>query len=216
MQTKFLRLYIILLSSLFFLLLQPSRVHAEGNKPYLSQEYVDTMVQNAFYGFVEASEFGGTEMLQTRAIERAKKVAAELKMMARGDPNRRYVLWRVSELEQQIYYEEEELLLKKMYKNQKAVNILCNKFNEEVGKKRPNFGNLIAIHSSMVNLNPRKADELAWLIEDRDRNISREVSFACERYLLFGAYDNAKKEFQYIKKNRKYLFIPDGTYESFG
>lgn len=215
MHARLLSLYVLLFFSLFILFLKPAHVYAEGDKPYLSQEYVDTMVQNAFYGFVEAAEFGGTEMLQTRAIDRAKKVAEELKKLAVGDPNRRYVLWRVSELEQQIYYEEEELLLKKMYKNQKAINVLCNKFNEEVGKKRPNFGNLIAIHSSMLNLDPHKADELAWLIEDRDRNISREVSFACERYLLFGAYDNAKKEFEYIKKNRKYLFIPDGTFESF-
>ena len=216
MLTKTLKTYFLFISTVvIFLLLKTSEVHAEGAKPYLSQEYVDTMVQNAFYGFVQASEYGGAEWMQTRAIEKAKKIATKLKRLAKGDPNRRYVLWRVGELEQQIYYEEEEVLLKKMYKNQKAINILCDKFNVEVGKRRPSFSNLIAIHSSMLDLNPHKADELAWLIEDRDRNISREVSFALERFLLFGAYDKAKKEYDYVKKNRKYLFISDGKFESF-
>ena len=215
MLTKVLKINFLFISFVIFLLFKAPEVHAEGDKPYLSQEYVDTMVQNAFYGFVQAAEYNGADWLQARAIEKAKKVATELKKLAKGDPNRRYVLWRVGELEQQIYYEEEEILLKKMYKNQKAINVLCEKFNVEVGKKRPSFSNLIAIHSSMLDLDPRKADELAWLIEDRDRNLSREVSFALERFLLFEAYDKAKKEYDYILKNRKYLFVSDEKFERF-
>lgn len=182
--------------------------------PYLSQEYIDTIVQNAYFAFISASEYTTDEIKQRRAIDHAKQVALSLKKLAHGDPNRSYVLWRVAELEQQIFLEEEELFLKKLYLTQKEVNSLCDKFNEEIGKWRPNFANLIAIHSQMLNLDQRKADELSLLIEERDRNISREVSYSLEKALLAENYDKADEEFNYIRKNRKHLYISEDKYVS--
>ncbi len=207
----------MLLIYLFFAL--STVVLAEGKKPYISQEYVDTVIQNAFYAFVEASGrsegYTADEATQIKAIQSAKLAAENLKKLAKNDPNRRYVLWRVSELEKQIFLEEEEVLLKKMYRNQKAVNVLVDKFNTETGKWRPGFANLVAIHSSMLNLNPQKADEIARLIEVRDRNISREVTFSIEKALLYRNYDKAGEEFEYVKKNRKYLLIPEDKFADF-
>ncbi len=214
MSSTMIRWCVLCLCVALFQLPQFSHVLAEGDKPYLSQQYIDTMVQNAYYGFVSAAEYG-SEQRQKRAIAHAKSVASRLKRMAQGDPNRRYVFWRVADLELQIYLEEEEIILKKMYKMQKKTNILCDKFNAEVGKRRPNFVNLIAIHAQMLKVNPRKADELAWLIEDRDRNISREIPYSIEKALLALNYDKAIKEFEYIRKNRKYLMVSDAKYESF-
>ncbi len=214
MFSTIIRRYFLFLFTTLFCLPQFSHIRAEGDKPYLSQEYIDTMVQNAYYGFVAAAEYGSEER-QMLAINHARSVANKLKRMARGDPNRRYVFWRVGELEHQIYLEEEEIMLKKMYRMQKETNILCDKFNVEVGKRRPNFVNLIAIHARMQKVNPRKADELAWLIEDRNRNISRETSYSLEKALVALNYDKAMKEFEYIRKNRKYLMISDAKYENF-
>lgn len=202
-------------SALVFILFGISEVQAEGDKPYISQEFVDTMVQNAYYNFVAAAEFTGSDLKQSNAIAHAKVIVKKLKGLAKGDPNRRYVLWKVGELEQQIFLEEEELFLRKMYKNQKAINVLVGKFNIEVGKWRPGFANLNAINSRMLNLSERKANELEWLIKDRNRNISREVSYSLEKALVAGNYDKAKKEFDYVRKNRKFLLISDKKYDSF-
>lgn len=190
---------------------------AEDSKeqPYLSQTYIDSLVQSAFYNFVAASETAGGELRQQQAIIYAKSVAQQLKGLAEDDPNRRYILWKVGELENQIYLEEEEIYLKKMYQRQMEINILVDTFNAETGKSRPNIAHLVAIHERMFELSPRKADELAWLIEDRVRNISHEVCYAFEKAFLEGNFSTADKEFDYMQKSRKYLYISPDKYASF-
>lgn len=184
------------------------------NKVYLSQVYVDTMVQNAYYNFLAAGELSGGEFRQTQAIAHAKTVSNRLKALSKGDPNRKYIMWRVGELEQQIYLEEEELELKRRYRTQKAINELVKEFNPEIGKSRPSFSNLFAIHERTLNLSWQKADELKWLINDRNKNISREVLYFCEKALTAGNYDKAYKEFEYMRSNRKYLNIPENKYRN--
>ncbi len=184
-------------------------------KIYLSKTYIDTMVQNAYFQFVAAAEYKHNEGAQESAIANARRVASRLKREAVNDPNSHYILWRVNELEHQIFLEEEELSLKKRYRMQKAMNVLVDKFNGEVGKRRPNFVNLIAIHASMLDLSAKKGNELAYLIEDRSRNITREVSYILDKSLLLEEYEKANQEFEYIRNNRKYLGISNSRYTSF-
>jgi hypothetical protein len=190
----------------------------EGNKKdkiYLSQIYVDTMVQNAYYNFLAAGELsGGGEFKQTQAIAHAKNVSSILKELADGDPNRKYILWRVGELDQQIFLEEEELELKRHYRTQKAINELVKEFNPEIGKSRPSFSNLSAIHERMLSLSWQKADEFNWLIDDRNKNISREVLYFCQKALDENNYDKAFQDFKYMRANRKYLKIPENKYRN--
>lgn len=187
---------------------------SEEKKPYLSQEFVDTMVQNAYFNFVSAAEEVKSEKRQKNAIAEAKKVANSLKRMAKNDPNSRYILWRVNELEHQIFLEEQEVFLKKLYQKQKEINVLVSKFNKEVGKWRPGFANLIAINNQMLEVDSKKGNELGWLIKDRNKNITREVLISLEKSLLACNYEKAKKEFVYVRKNRQYLNISESKYSS--
>lgn len=200
---------------MLFLIIGISTVYAKEQKAYLSKNYIDTTVQNAYFKFVEAAEFSKNESLQSQAIAHAKDIVARLKRKASKDPNRHYILWKAAELEHQIHLEEEELNLKRQYKRQKAINVLVEKFNSETGKKRPDFVNLIAIHSSMYDLSGKKANEIAYLIEDRSRNISREVAYSLEKALFFEDYEKANREFEYIRDNRKYLNITNQKYANF-
>ncbi len=209
------RLFIVLFVCLLFLKISISSVYGNEQKAYLSKNYIDTIVQNTYYKFVEATEFKKNESQQENAIAHAKDVVTILKRNAVNDPNRHYILWKAKELEYQIHLEEEELTLKKEYKKQKAINVLVGQFNTEIGKWRPDFINLIAIHSSMYDLNGKKANELAYLIENRSRNISREVSYSLEKALFVEGYEKAAKEFEYIRDNRKFLTIPDKKYSNF-
>ena len=69
------------------------------------------------------------------AISSAKQTAARLKSIARGNPNEKYILWKVGELESQIYLEESGMLLEKNQRRQKQVNDLVGPFNTEIGKR---------------------------------------------------------------------------------
>lgn len=205
----------ILFLWLIFIAFFTNSAYSEEKKDYLSQETIDTTIQNAYFGFLSAAKGSGSATNQKEAIKRARSVAAKLKIIAQNDPNKRYILWRVNELEQQIFLEEEEVLLKQMYQRQMAVNLLVVKFNSETGKFRPNFANLVAIQHRMVELDPRKGDELAALIRERDHNISREVSWSIERAFIDGNFEKAEKEFAYISKNRRHLFISGKKIASF-
>ncbi|MDD5674816.1 MAG: hypothetical protein PHC61_11670, partial [Chitinivibrionales bacterium] len=76
---------------------------------YVQQSYVDSLVQDAFYGFNEAaaaSSQADAKQKKQEAIAGAKEVAHKLRALAQNDPNQKYILWRLSELEGQIYLEE--------------------------------------------------------------------------------------------------------------
>lgn len=182
-------------------------------KPYLSQNFIDTMIQNAFYSFAEASEI--SSRAQMEAIDHAKLVSQLLRDYARTDPNRSYIYFRVGELDYQIFLEEEEIRMKREYERQKAINVIVEKFNEEVGKWRPSFLNLIVIYECMENLDRSKAEELYGIVSRRLQNISREVVSLMDIALANKDYKKVQKEFEYLRENRKYLRIPSQKYGSY-
>jgi hypothetical protein len=168
------------------------------------------LIQNVFINFSEAS--AASVNSQARAIDQAKIVAENLRSYTKTDPNRSYILFRVNELEFQIHLEEEEVRMKREYERQKAVNILVEVFNEEVGKWRPTFSNLILIRERMEDLDRRKADELQSIIVRRVQNISREVVNLLDIALANRDFNKVHKEFEYIRGNRKYFNVSSQKY----
>ena len=185
---------------------------AAQKKSYLSQELIDTTVLRAFYIINEAANVAGVGFRQKEAIEHARRIAQQLKTMAKGDPNERYILWKVGELEAQLYLEEKDLLLQQIQKGSVSVNPLIARYNAEVGKDRPDFATMRKIHIQMGLLDNNKANELADSFNKRYRNISREVVYSLEKALMNGDLEKSRQEISYILRNRTYLAITDSRY----
>lgn len=182
------------------------------NEAYLSQDFVDSSVQRAFYILNEAASVAGVGFRQKEAIQEAKNISNNLKKMAKGDPNERYILWKTGELDAQIYLEERDLVYQKMQKGQITVNKLISRFNNELGKPRPDFATLRRIHVQMGKLDIQKANEIASSFNQRYKAISREVLYSLEKALMTGDYSKARDELGYCLRNKTYLTISDSKY----
>jgi hypothetical protein len=180
---------------------------------YLSKDYVDSVVQQAFYNLTTAMNVPGADFIRKKAIDEGKLTAVALKKKAASDPNGKYILFRVSELEQQLWLEEKDLVLKSMRKSQIIKNKYIDTFNIELGRKRPDFANLSRLTSVMAQLDNAKADELRRSMAQRRTNIWREASFHIDRSLVSGDLAAATDEFAYCTKNSSFLSIPDTTFD---
>jgi len=180
---------------------------------YLSQESIDQTVQEAFYGFVEASRSVGTVGSQRSAIARAQETVAELKRIAEKDPNRRYIMWRVGELEQQIFLEQEELNLKDQYTRVTEINRLVALFNEELFLARPNFGKLHALHKQVDAISVKHGNQFADNINQKNKVVSNNLQNDVENAFENGNYISVEEIYMYAIKNRKYLNINISYYE---
>ena len=197
----------------YFFMSNTSICQAADKRPYLSKDYVDTVVQQAFYSLNAAMNIPGAEFKQKMAIEEARRTAQKLKTMAAGDPNEKYVLFRVGELEQQLVLEDQDIMLKKVREAQKLKNALIDTFNMELGKKRPEFSNLARLVARMDAMNDlKKSDEMKRSQAQRKTNISRELMYRFEKVFMSGDIDTARKEFDYCSRNRVYLAIPDASF----
>lgn len=197
-----------------FLLVSSSEAVARSKKGnYLSQEVIDTSIQRGFLLLNESADMAGVGFKHQRSIVEAKKIAKRLKVRAKGDPNERYILWKVGELEAQIYLEESDLVLQQMRRRQLTINELVDKYNTEVGKWRPDFATLYRIHKSMTQVDQGKANELADSYNQRKRAISREAVYFLEKALVDGDFKKAQKELGYCLRNRLYLDVSQSTYK---
>ncbi len=176
-------------------------------KGYISQTYIDTMIQQAFYQFHLAETALNPRKSQQRAIENAKQVVRKLRRTARGDENEKYILFKVSELEQHIYLEEKDLLLAKMKEGQKSLNQLINQYNAELAKNRPDFRMLVALHKQVGNIDIRKSNQIASSINQRNRNVAREIIHGIEKKMLTGDYAGARKDLDYCRSQQGYLNV---------
>jgi hypothetical protein len=205
--------FYLLVIPLLFLFLKTETVTA-GNiqGKYLSQEAVDTSINRAFYILTEASEVAGVGFKQKEALESSKRIAKSLRERAKGDPNERYILWKINELEAQIYLEEKDLLLNKMQQGVFSINMLITRYNGEVGKNRPDFATLRKIHVQMSDLDRQKGNELSDSYNKRYKAISREVLFSIEKAVIAGDVKKAVEELGYCLRNKNYLAISDSKY----
>lgn len=119
-------------------LLVASQSGAEKHTTFISQSYVDSLVDRAFYIFNSVSD-PSSGIPAERAVEYGKQIAAKLREIARDDVNKKYILWRTGELEAQIYLEESGLLMEKEQFRAKESNELVMLYNGEIGKGRPDF-----------------------------------------------------------------------------
>jgi hypothetical protein len=191
-----------------------SPCYAADKRPYLSKDYVDTVVQQAFYSLNAAMNIPGADFKHKMAIEEARRVAQKLKTMAAGDQNEKYVLFRVGELEQQLWLEEKDIALQKTREIQKIKNAVIDTFNMELGKKRPEFSNLARLTARMGALDDaKKADEMKRSQDQRKTNISRELVYRFEKIFVNGDLDTARSEFDYCVRNRAYLSMQDAVFQ---
>jgi hypothetical protein len=189
-----------------------AKVSGSSPRAYLSQTTIDTSIQRAFYILNEAASIAGVGFRQQQAIAEAKSIAKRLRSMATGDKNERYILWKVSELESQIYLEEKDMMLIKMQQGQISVNQLVSRYNTEVGKARPDFALMRRMHVQMGQLDVNKANQMADSYNQRYRAITREVTYALERAIENGDLEKAQSELGYCLRNASYLSMSDTYY----
>lgn len=190
-----------------------STVAFSAKNNFLSKDFIDTSIQSAYYGFVAANnkEAGGTTQLA--AIYKAKGIVADLKKQAESDPNKRYIMWRLSELEAQIGLEEEEVRLKQQYANVKKINELVTIFNKEVLQPRPNFANLHTLHERMSIVDVSKTNEFAGIINQKNKSVSFNLKQSITTAFKNNNYKQAENDYNYIVENRKYLNMSNADVE---
>ncbi len=145
---------------------------------------------------------------QLEAIDQAEQILTHLRSLAQNDRNRKYILFRANELEQQIVLEKEEYATISENDRIRSMNQLVNAFNQETAKPRPDFSTLWKIHSNMTSINSDKAKEIKWLIDDRVMNINHELTFVLDNALLGDVYKNVEEELIYLQRNNSFLKIP--------
>jgi hypothetical protein len=183
---------------------------ASKKKEFLSQTTIDTLIQQAF---VNLNASTGTDVPDAEARHRqavidAKETADKLKALAKGDPNEKYVLWKVNELEHQVFLEERDMVLKKAQIGKKEENNRISEFNKELGKKRPDFFALNTFCHDMIAIDRLKEKEMQRSLDQRSDAISREAVRTIEKALITGDIAISQKEFDYCSKNRTMLKIP--------
>jgi hypothetical protein len=183
----------------FLLALAARSVCAEP--PYVNQLYIDTTIQRAYDNIATATDVAGMGPKMEHAIAYAKQVIARLKNIARGNPNEKYVLWKVGELESQVYLEESGLLLEKQNKKQKIVNDLVKDFNAEIGRRRPDFGRLDNIGRQVNAIDGSTGFDVNQSLASRKKNIAKEAVASLENAVDNGDYDVARLEVVYLKEN---------------
>ncbi|MGB7568939.1 MAG: hypothetical protein WBM07_13850 [Chitinivibrionales bacterium] len=184
-----------------------NRSFAAESSAYISQTYIDTLIQRAYYTLNATEEISRAAPQKEDAIAEAKSIVKKLKKIAEGDKNKKYILWKVGELESQIYLEEKGLLLEKDRRRQMAVNELIGPFNGELAKPRPDFARLNDFYARMKDLDAAKAGDLEYSIRDRSKSLSREIVVVIEQCIEKGNFDGAREDLAYCKNNEGSLEI---------
>lgn len=196
------------------LVCQVSVPHAGDKKPtYVGQNLIDAQIERAFYLLTSVSD-PASGITMDKAIASAKEIAAKLRTIAANDANTQYILWKVGELEGQIYLEEKGLLLEKEQFRQKSVNDLIPQFNAELGRRRPDFASLWNLHAAMASIDQRAAVDIENSIRKRAQALAKEVPYFLEENINKGDIPAAHYELAYCRVNREYLGLTMERYAS--
>jgi hypothetical protein len=190
----------------FLVVVSPLRSFAD--QQYINQLYIDTTIQRAYYNLSAATDVSGMGPKMETAIASAKQVISRLKNIAKGNPNEKYILWKVGELESQVYLEESGLLLEKQNKKQKLVNDQVNGFNAELAKRRPDFARLDGICLQTNAIDASTGFDMNRSLTERKKNIAKEAVASLENAVDNGDYDLARVEVVYLRENLGPLGIP--------
>lgn len=180
---------------------------------YLSQESIDREINNAYYAFVAASSDVGQEYTQESAIENAKSVIKRLEKLAENDPNRRYILFKISDLQDQITLEEEEVSLKAQFERVNEINRLVKIFNDELFKKRPSFSKLHILLEKVDGVSRDHRNQFATNINQKNRVVVSELRSEIKNKFSRNNYEEAETLYHYAVRNRKYLNFSENDYE---
>ena len=161
----------------------------------------------ALYVLNEASAYSLSSKAQFNAVSRARGIINELKQKAKGDPNERYVAMKVLEVEQQIFFEEEEMRKIAEDKRILTANQLITQYNAEANKYRPDFAMVRGIFRRMQEVDTRQANNIADNYNKRYRQVSQEALYELEKALNSNDAVVARRELEYCEKNKNYLMI---------
>jgi hypothetical protein len=180
---------------------------------YIGKDYIDTTVQRAIFMVNDAANTAGVGFRQKEAIAQAKQIAKNLRAEVKGDPNERYAIWKVGELEWLIYLEEKDIVLQKVKQGQATLQQLISSFNTEVGKPRPDFKSLARFRAQMADIDTRRVREIDALMARRSARVSHEATVAIEKALMCADPATAEQEFRYCLRNQKYLILADDKFD---
>ena len=183
----------------------------DGTITYVGQNVIDSLVDRAFYILNSAGDPAGG-VTQEEAVASARKIAVKLRNIAQYDQNRKYILFKTGELENQIYLEEEGLLMEKEKYRRKSANDLVPLFNAELGKQRPDFKDLWSIQKQMAGIDANMAIDVENSIRKRAFALAKEVPWFFETKLDDGKIDSARAELAYCKVNIDYLGLSPTRY----
>ncbi|MBN2037252.1 MAG: hypothetical protein JW768_10965 [Chitinispirillaceae bacterium] len=186
---------------------------SKQDRKYLGKDYIDSTVLRAIFIINDAASVAGIGFRTKESLNQARRIARKIRSEAKGDPNERYALWKVGELEWLIQLEERDLLLQKMKEGEATVNQIIADYNKEVGKSRPDFKTLTRMHGRMLEYDTRQANAMVGSINNRVRAISQEAVLRLERALLARNSKSADREFKYLLRNRPYLKISSRQFD---
>lgn len=182
-------------------------VAGAGEKEYISQTYIDTTVARALYLLTAASDQAEMGLTMESAVDQAKLIAKRLRAVAKTDANQQYILFKVQELESQIYLEEQGIYQTKIADRQRSANQLVHLFNVELARSRPDFAQLKTLAEKTSTYDDKTFGEMSRSYEQRKRGIAAEILESIRRAIEDDAYDLARSELAYCRQNRAYLGI---------
>jgi len=158
---------------------------------YVSQFYVDSLVDNAIFQFNSLSDLSNRESHEATILH-AKGISSKLRSIAEKDANKKYILSKVSELEYQIYLEEHALTLEKEQWNTKRMNQIVDEFNSVLGVSTPDFSRLEKLVEQLHPIDSSKAHEAQSAVKKRALSFRKElpdlISQMLENNELAGAH----------------------------
>jgi len=174
---------------------------------FVSHFYVDSLIDNAMFKFYSRFD-PSSGVTQEEAISYAKGIAYKLRETSLNDANKKYILTKVNELEQQIYLEENELTMEKSLWLQKKTNELIAEFNSLLSWERPDFNKLYKIKTNLDGLDPKKGSEVEESLNKRTASFGKVMPSMIDRLLGSGNTEDAQKELAYCRQNASYIKIP--------
>jgi hypothetical protein len=173
---------------------------------FVSQFYVDSLIDNAIFKFYSRID-PSSGITHEDAIKYAKGIAYKLRETAVKDANKKYILAKVSELEQQIYLEENELTMENALWSQKKSNDLISEFNSLLAQERPDFDELNKIKMQLIGIDPKKGNEVEMSFKKRAVSFGKVLPSVIDQLLKSGNTVDAQKELEYCVQNASFIKI---------
>jgi len=173
---------------------------------FVSQFYVDSLIDNATFKFYSRLD-PASGITHEDAIKYAKGIAYKLRETASKDANKKYILVKVSQLEQQIYLEENELTMEKAQWSQKKSNELIAEFNSVLAQERPDFDKLNKIKMQLIGVDQVKGCEVEISFKKRAVSFGKVLPSVIDQLLGSGNTASAQKELAYCVQNASYIKI---------